>query len=124
MRTRRQALGQHFLKDQGVVDRILKMAESRFDAKRAGSIVEVGPGRMAITYGLANWLQQGVPLYLVGGTRWAILREGLAGPGGSAFLMRPRDHEGATSWNCHLRQGPVLFVSNLLLHHPDSRPPL
>ncbi len=118
MRTRRQALGQHFLKDQGVVDRILKMAESRFDAKRAGSIVEVGPGRMAITYGLAELASsKGVPLYLVERDRKLepILREGLAGLeadlrffDAASETMKELIVELATSG-----KGPVLFVSNL-----------
>jgi 16S rRNA (adenine1518-N6/adenine1519-N6)-dimethyltransferase len=118
MRSRRHALGQHFLKDQTVVDRILKMSEKRLDASGARSMVEVGPGRMAITYGLAEMASsKGVPLHLVERDRKLepVLKEGLQGLeadlrffDAATETMKELINELAASG-----KGPVLFVSNL-----------
>lgn len=46
----KRSLGQNFLVDQGVVKRIL----DSFDAKKADSVLEIGPGRGALTEGLVK----------------------------------------------------------------------
>ena len=49
-RSRRQALGQHFLHNRGVLDKIVRAV----DPKKDELVVEVGPGRGALTFPLAE----------------------------------------------------------------------
>lgn len=53
---KRRALGQHFLRDQGIIDKIARTAIS--EAQRTGcrALLEIGPGRGAITLPLLDLL--------------------------------------------------------------------
>lgn len=64
MRTRRQALGQHFLKHQPTIQQIIGATEPFLNDSQA--LVEVGPGALAITKSLAQVAaQRQMPLFLV-----------------------------------------------------------
>jgi 16S rRNA (adenine1518-N6/adenine1519-N6)-dimethyltransferase len=116
MRTRRQAFGQHFLKDQKVIQRILDATEARINAHKPGSLIEVGPGRMAITYGLAALAEsKGVPLYLVERDRKLepVLHEGLEGVSADLRFFDAASEKMGELIEELAPRGPVLFVSNL-----------
>jgi 16S rRNA (adenine1518-N6/adenine1519-N6)-dimethyltransferase len=106
MRAKR-SLGQNFLSSEGVVERIVEAA--RFMASEARGIVEVGPGRGALTAGL---MAMGKPLWVVE------LDDALAGELGARFpaLRITRADARTFDW-CSLSRItgliPWLLVGNL-----------
>ena len=66
MRTRRQALGQHFLRDKSVIEKILSQVAIAAEKVKPTAIVEVGPGDLALTKGLTGIASRlGCPLFLI-----------------------------------------------------------
>jgi len=68
MRTRRQALGQHFLHDQQTIEKIIALTEKEIShAQNPPKILlEIGPGRLALTQKLYELSQNNkIPLVLV-----------------------------------------------------------
>lgn len=54
---RRRAYGQHFLRDRGLCDRLASLAVDEAIARGARSLLEVGPGKGALTLPLAERLR-------------------------------------------------------------------
>lgn len=117
MRTRRQALGQHFLKDRSVVTKIVALAETLARQHGADAILEVGPGQRAISNDLAALASNlSVPLFLVERDRYLLphLSDGWIGEPELTFLDAAS--EGFPKFLRALRERgfkKVLFVSNL-----------
>jgi len=121
MRTRRHAFGQNFLHHKPTIEKIVSLAESELkQAENRGrapkSILEVGPGKRAITDHLLQVAQaHSVPLVLV--ERDRLLEEGLLEMGDQVSL---HFMDAATEHFANLfdelvakNSAPVLFVSNL-----------
>lgn len=91
MRTRRQALGQHFLRSKTTIEKILARVE---DEIRDGTIapraiLEIGPGKLAITKELSALAKKlSLPLFLVERDRQLeeTIHEGLSGGAASTEL--------------------------------------
>ena len=61
---RRRALGQHFLKDQGICRTIAEKAISEAKANGCSALLEIGPGKGAITYPLLD-LSEGIEKFII-----------------------------------------------------------
>ncbi|MDR3608218.1 MAG: 16S rRNA (adenine(1518)-N(6)/adenine(1519)-N(6))-dimethyltransferase RsmA [Oligoflexia bacterium] len=77
--TKRRALGQHFLRDQSIASEIATTAYNEARKTGCSAILEIGPGRAAITDPLLDLLRQ-------------------AGPSAPPLMLCERDVELAAQW--------------------------
>ena len=54
---RRQALGQHFLNSEKIIGNIVDLVMERIDTHKCQSLLEIGPGKGALTYPLIDRLE-------------------------------------------------------------------
>ena len=92
---KRRALGQHFLKDQSVISTIVDTTMEMAHENNCASLLEIGPGRGALTEGLMDRFQKDP----------AALRE---------FTLCERDNALAFEWKKKLESVPGMRI-----HHGD-----
>lgn len=109
MRTRRQALGQHFLHDPNIVRKILAVAQIAPDE----TVVEIGPGRGVLTRPLSRVAQRlfavELDARLVDGLKTDIEREGSRSWGKRVELIRAD----ALTFAFESLPAPFVVVANL-----------
>lgn len=117
MRTRRHALGQNFLHHKPTIEKIAKLVESELAAssRKAKSLLEVGPGKLALTKMIEPVAQAaGLPMILV--ERDKYLEDDIRG-GSSAELhfMDAATEKFAELLDALAAEGkaPIFFASNL-----------
>ena len=114
MKTRQQILGQNFLHHKPTIEKILSAAELVLNSAPAKTLVEVGPGKRAITEGLELLCEKyKITLALV--ERDLRLKEGLEENINKTitslyFMDAAKDEFGTFLQNL---SAPILFVSNL-----------
>jgi 16S rRNA (adenine1518-N6/adenine1519-N6)-dimethyltransferase len=114
MKTRQQILGQNFLHHKPTIEKILSAAESVLTSTLPKTLVEVGPGKRAITEGLEALCEK-YKLSLALVERDLRLKEGLEENINSTitslhFMDAAKDEFGVLMQN---QTAPILFVSNL-----------
>ncbi len=110
-RTRRQVLGQHFLTSKPTIEKILKVVREQIEKKSIQSILEIGPGEMALTRGL---LTTGLPLYILERDQQleAGLKEGLKESNSHLFFGDAASDDLLNFYDT-IQEHPVLLASNL-----------
>lgn len=66
MRTRQQVLGQNFLHHKPTIEKIVDLIETELSRSPSRALLEIGPGKLALTHGLTEVAQKrSLPLILV-----------------------------------------------------------
>ncbi len=135
---KRRALGQHFLKNEKVIQTIVSKTSELAQKYQCRALLEIGPGKGAITYPLLKEIS-GIEEFLIAErdeafiNNWeselannpALKREYLCRVLGGDFLDQPND--------AFLKRTPLIVASNLpysagtaivvrLAYHPESIP--
>jgi 16S rRNA (adenine1518-N6/adenine1519-N6)-dimethyltransferase len=98
---RRRALGQHFLRDTSVTEKIADTAIEQARNHQCQALLEIGPGRGAITHPILERLARQSEI--------------------QSFLLVERDQKFAAEWKNHKGPFPFQVESQDFLEVPESR---